>query len=52
MVIYQGLANKIQDYFASLNIKIPQNSTICDFFMWEISDFNAQKNNYTTCFNH
>lgn len=50
--IYQGPAHKIAEYIASLKIAIPEHSTISDFFIWEISEFNAQKNTYTTPLNN
>lgn len=32
----------------SLSISIPTNTTICDFFMFEISDYKAKDKNYVT----
>ena len=46
-----GLASGITDYLLSLQISITTNTTICDFFMFEISDYKAKKNNYKTNFN-
>ena len=41
--IYQGYANQIEGYMKSLGIKVPQNNTISDFFMMEISQFKKDK---------
>lgn len=49
--IYQGKAQEIDKYITSLGIIIPRLSTICDFFIWEISDFKAQQQKYSTPLN-
>lgn len=49
--IYQGPASKITNYMQALKIAIPEHSTISDFFIWEISEFKAQKNGYVTPLN-
>lgn len=49
--IYQGPAQKIQNYLNDIDVKIPEHTTICDFFIWEISEYNAQKNKYTSPLN-
>jgi hypothetical protein len=46
--IYQGVAAGITEYMLSLSISIPTNTTICDFFMFEISDYKAKNKNYVT----
>ena len=35
--VYQGAANKIENYMTSLNIDVLKTATISDFFMMEIS---------------
>ena len=50
--IYQGPANKITNYMTSLKIAIPEHSTVSDFFIWEISEFKAQKNGYVSPLNN
>ena len=37
--IYQGPAAAITEYMLSLGIKIPAKTTICDYFMFEISEY-------------
>lgn len=51
VTIYQGNAQAIDKYISSLGIVVPLTSTICDFFIWEISDFKAIKEKYTTPLN-
>lgn len=51
-IIYQGPASKISEYMTSLKISIPKHSTISDFFIWEISEFKAQKNTYMSPLNN
>ena len=51
-VVYQGLSSEIQNYLIDLNINIPINNSICDFFMMETSDFKKVKDNYETSFNN
>lgn len=43
--IYQGRADFISKYMTELQIFPPQNFNISDFFMYEISDYNAKMNN-------
>ena len=45
-----GPAAAITDYLLSLSIAIPTNTTICDFFMFETSDYKAKAKNYKTNF--
>lgn len=45
---YLGEASGIFNYIQSLKITIPSNTTICDFFMFEISEYKARANNYQT----
>lgn len=49
--IYQGKAQDIDKYITSLGIDIPKLSTISDFFIWEISEFKAQQQKYSTPLN-
>lgn len=35
----------------SLNLTIPTNTTVCDFFMFEISEYKKRTQNYTTKLN-
>jgi ATP-binding cassette subfamily G (WHITE) protein 1 len=49
--IYQGPANQVAAYMASLGIPVSQNSTVSDFFMMEISQYKRDKSNYETPFN-
>lgn len=46
--IYQGKAAGIADYMVSLGIKIPAKTTICDFFMFEISEYKQRTEKYET----
>jgi ABC-type multidrug transport system ATPase subunit len=36
--VYQGPADKIQNYMEGLDIRVPKGNTISDFFMLEISE--------------
>lgn len=47
-ILFLGEASGILNYMQSLNISIPSNTTICDFFMFEISEYKARSNNYET----
>jgi hypothetical protein len=49
--IYQGPASKISAYLTQLNISIPTHTSISDFFIWEISEFKAQKDKYASPLN-
>ena len=49
--IYQGPAYQIADYMKSLKIDVDQKATVSDFFMMEISEYKAQKENYVTPLN-
>ena len=51
-IIYQGEANKIGKYMEGLGIQLSLKSTICDFFMMEISEYKANKEDYQTPLNH
>ena len=46
--IYQGDASAITEYMMSLKIHIPTKTTICDFFMFEISEFKERTMKYQT----
>ena len=43
--IYQGLAAGILEYMVSLSITVPAKSTVCDYFMFEISEYKSRTNN-------
>lgn len=49
--IILGLASEIMNYMTSLSITIPTNTTVCDYFMFEISEYKKRTKNYTTKFN-
>lgn len=49
--IYQGKAQEIGNYISELGVAIPTHSTICDFFIWEISEFKAVKDKYASPLN-
>lgn len=45
--VYQGQADRIDSYLENkLGLTIPKNSTICDYFMMELSEFKKIKSNY------
>lgn len=45
--VYQGQASEIGFYLENkLHLTVPKNSTICDFFMMELSDYKKKKLNY------
>lgn len=43
VTIYQGDAQKVEDYIRMLSVHIPPLTTISDCFMMEISEYKAQK---------
>ena len=49
--IYQGTAKAIETYMNSLGVVVPKNSTICDHFMMEISEYKRVNKNYDTPLN-
>ena len=50
--IYQGVAAGILEYMMALGITVPANTTVCDYFMFEISDYKSRtNNNYQTRLN-
>jgi hypothetical protein len=52
-MVYQGEANRVGSYLENkLGVAIPKTSTICDFFMMELSEFKKKKENYETPFNN
>lgn len=51
--IYQGVATGILKYMVGLGITVPTNTTVCDYFMFEISDYKSKtNNNYQTKLNN
>jgi hypothetical protein len=52
LTIYQGLANEVEPYLQKLGVEVSKTSTICDFFMMELSDYKKKKLNYETPFNN
>ena len=50
--IYQGAASGIGEYMMGLGISIPTKTTICDFFMMEISEYKHSREGYDTPFNY
>lgn len=45
------MAGGITEYMMSLSIAIPTNTTVCDYFMFEISEYKRRTQNYTTKLN-
>ena len=52
LTIYQGLANEVEPYLQKLGVEVSKTSTICDFFMMELSEYKRKKLNYETPFNN
>lgn len=50
LTIYQGEANKVEDYLTDIGVIPSQKMVISDFFMMEISAFKAKRYNYVTPF--
>jgi ABC-type multidrug transport system ATPase subunit len=51
VLFMSGLASGITEYMMSLNISIPANTTICDYFMFEISAYKENLKNEKTKLN-